>query len=276
MFTPIAVKEYVKKEKEKILSKKALCFDGVNPPSLCVVQVGDNPASNSYISGKKKDCDELGFCFEHVKLSDDVNQNILVRVIKDVSLSYDGVVLQLPIPDNLSKCSAFEAIERTCDVDGLKKSSLFTPCTPLGIISYLTICNYDFSGKNALVIGRSDLVGKPLTNLLIDKRANVTCVNSTFGSESLKCVVANSDIVFTAIDKIELFDSNLFEGFNGVVIDIGLGRGSDGKLHGNLTKEAVKSLEENNSFVISGIGGVGLLTRIGLMNNVLYAASLHR
>lgn len=276
MFTPIAVKEYAKKEKEKILSKKALCFDGANPPSLCVVQVGDNPASNSYISGKKKDCEELGFCFEHVKLSDDVNQNVLVRVIKDVSLSYDGVVLQLPIPDSLSKYSAFEAIERTCDVDGLKKSSLFTPCTPLGIISYLTSCNYGFSGKNALVIGRSDLVGKPLTNLLIDKRANVTCVNSTFGIESLKCAVANSDIVFTAIDKIELFDSNLFEGFNGVVIDIGLGRGSDGKLHGNLTKEAVKSLEENNSFVISGIGGVGLLTRIGLMNNVLYAASLHR
>lgn len=276
MFTPIAVKEYVKKEKEKILSKKALCFDGANPPSLCVVQVGDNPASNSYISGKKKDCEELGFCFEHVKLSDDVNQNILVRVIKDVSLSYDGVVLQLPIPDSISKYSAFEAIERTCDVDGLKKSSLFTPCTPLGIIRYLTSCNYDFSGKNALVIGRSDLVGKPLTNLLIDKRANVTCVNSTFGSESLKCAVANSDIVFTAIDKIELFDSNLFEGFNGVVIDIGLGRGSDGKLHGNLTKGAVKSLEENNSFVISGIGGVGLLTRIGLMNNILYAASLHR
>ncbi len=276
MFTPIAVKEYVKKEKEKILSKKALCFDGANPPSLCVVQVGDNPASNSYISGKKKDCEELGFCFEHVKLSDDVNQNILVRVIKDVSLSYDGVVLQLPIPDSLSKYSAFEAIERTCDVDGLKKSSLFTPCTPLGVISHLTSCNYDFSGKNALVIGRSDLVGKPLTNLLIDNRANVTCVNSTFGSESLKCSVANSDIVFTAIDKIGLFDSNLFEGFNGVVIDIGLGRGSDGKLHGNLTKEAVESLEKNNSFVISGIGGVGLLTRIGLMNNVLYAASLHR
>ena len=148
-----------------------------------------------------------------------------------------------------------------------------TACTPLGVMNFLKDTGYKFEGKNALVIGRSDIVGKPLAQLLTNANSTVTIAHSKTPIEDLKHYIANSDIVFTAIDKIEHYGMDYSEYFRHVpvVIDIGLGRNEQGKLKGNLSTELVEHLKEHGNFVISGIGGVGLLTRLQLLENTVNA-----
>ena len=271
----ISCKDYAALKKEELKTK--IDEHIIIRPYLAVIQIGDDPASNSYIKGKQRDCEEVGIFFSHYRFSSDISHDELKEFIADLNEDpiYNGIILQLPVPSHIDVKDIQRLIDPAKDVDGFNSDSYFQPCTPLGVINYLKFNGYHFRGKNACVIGRSDIVGKPLAKMLLDLDCTVTVCHS---KSDLRSVLPCQDIVFTCINQIEFFDETYFAPYQDV-IDIGLGKGTDGKLHGNLTEAAYLQQKEytgtNNSVVISGTGGVGLLTRLELLNNT-YKAMIER
>ena len=271
----ISCKDYAALKKEELKTK--IDEHIIIRPYLAVIQIGDDPASNSYIKGKQRDCEEVGIFFSHYRFSSDISNDELKEFIADLNEDpiYNGIILQLPVPSHIDVKDIQRLIDPAKDVDGFNPDSYFQPCTPLGVINYLKFNGYHFRGKNACVIGRSDIVGKPLAKMLLDLDCTVTVCHS---KSDLRSVLPCQDIVFTCINQIEFFDETYFAPYQDV-IDIGLGKGTDGKLHGNLTEAAYLQQKEytgtNNSVVISGTGGVGLLTRLELLNNT-YKAMIER
>ena len=271
----ISCKDYAALKKEELKTK--IDEHIIIRPYLAVIQIGDDPASNSYIKGKQRDCEEVGIFFSHYRFSSDISHDELKEFIADLNEDpiYNGIILQLPVPSHIDVKDIQRLIDPAKDVDGFNPDSYFQPCTPLGIINYLKFNGYHFRGKNACVIGRSDIVGKPLAKMLLDLDCTVTVCHS---KSDLRSVLPCQDIIFTCINQIEFFDETYFAPYQDV-IDIGLGKGTDGKLHGNLTEAAYLQQKEytgtNNSVVISGTGGVGLLTRLELLNNT-YKAMIGR
>lgn len=268
----VSCKEYAKLKKEEL--KKYIERNGLKP-CLVVIQIGDEPESNSYIRGKVKDCEEVGIECRVMKF-ELITQKVLEAVIKILNKKPDvhGIILQLPVPEDINVNKIQTLIDPKNDVDGFNPMSPFEPCTPLGIINYLKYVGYEFKGRDALVIGRSDIVGKPLARMLTDLDCTVTLAHSK--TRSIYRYSPYSDIVFTCINEIEWFDKyTLPIGFTDSIIDIGLGLGVDGRLHGNLECEYAKTLKQvnPNRICISGIGGVGLLTRVTLLENVVKACS---
>ena len=272
----ITCKEYTdlkKKELKKYIEEHDL------QPTLVVIQVGDRPESNSYIRGKMRDCEEVGIECRLEKLVDDISEIDLIKVIRYMNVCDDihSIIVQLPLPNHIDVKKVQETILPCKDVDGFNSGSPFDPCTPLGVIDYLKYIGYEFEGRDALVIGRSDIVGKPLARMLTDLDCTVTLAHSKTDITSLYHQSHNSDIVFTCIDKIEYFSSQLL--YNGAdLIDIGLGIGEDGKLHGNLHEDArtfIKNWYPDNIY-ISGTGGVGLLTRLALLENIVKACEMQK
>lgn len=268
----LTCKEYTelkKKELKKYIEEKGL------KPCLVVIQVGDRPESNSYIRGKMIDCEEVGIECIVKKFPNDVTQKELEVYILDVDYrpKVSGIILQLPVPEHIDVKRIQRLIKQTKDVDGFGELSPFDPCTPKGVIDYLKFNNYEFEGKDALVIGRSDIVGKPLARMLTDLNCTVTLAHSkTVGVYSKG---QDSDIIFTCTNKIQHLTSSLVYNCPDV-IDIGLGVGADGKLHGNLEDHAVRFMREvfPDNICISGTGGVGLLTRLALLQNVVRATEM--
>lgn len=271
----ISCKDYAALKKEEL--KMKIDEHIIIRPYLAVIQIGDDPASNSYIKGKQRDCEEVGIFFSHYRFSSDISHDELREFIADLNEDpiYNGIILQLPVPSHIDVKDIQRLIDPAKDVDGFNSDSYFQPCTPLGVINYLKFNGYHFRGKNACVIGRSDIVGKPLAKMLLDLDCTVTVCHS---KSDLRSVLPCQDIIFTCINQIEFFDETYFAPYQDV-IDIGLGKGTDGKLHGNLTEAAYLQQKEytgtNNSVVISGTGGVGLLTRLELLNNT-YKAMIER
>ena len=271
----ISCKDYAALKKEELKTK--IDEHIIIRPYLAVIQIGDDPASNSYIKGKQRDCEEVGIFFSHYRFSSDISHDELKEFISDLNEDpiYNGIILQLPVPSHIDVKDIQRLIDPAKDVDGFNPDSSFQPCTPLGVINYLKFNGYHFRGKNACVIGRSDIVGKPLAKMLLDLDCTVTVCHS---KSDLRSVLPCQDIIFTCINQIEFFDETYFAPYQDV-IDIGLGKGTDGKLHGNLTEAAYLQQKEytstNNSVVISGTGGVGLLTRLELLNNT-YKAMIER
>ena len=271
----ISCKDYAALKKEELKTK--IDEHIIIRPYLSVIQIGDDPASNSYIKGKQRDCEEVGIFFSHYRFSSDISHDELKEFIADLNEDpiYNGIILQLPVPSHIDVKDIQRLIDPAKDVDGFNPDSYFQPCTPLGVINYLKFNGYHFRGKNACVIGRSDIVGKPLAKMLLDLDCTVTVCHS---KSDLRSVLPCQDIIFTCINQIEFFDETYFAPYQDV-IDIGLGKGTDGKLHGNLTEAAYLQQKEytgtNNSVVISGTGGVGLLTRLELLNNT-YKAMIER
>lgn len=271
----ISCKDYAALKKEELKTK--IDEHIIIRPYLAVIQIGDDPASNSYIKGKQRDCEEVGIFFSHYRFSSDISHDELKEFIADLNEDpiYNGIILQLPVPSHIDVKDIQRLIDPAKDVDGFNPDSYFQPCTPLGVINYLKFNGYHFRGKNACVIGRSDIVGKPLAKMLLDLDCTVTVCHS---KSDLRSVLPCQDIIFTCINQIEFFDETYFAPYQDV-IDIGLGKGTDGKLHGNLTEAAYLQQKEytgtNNSVVISGTGGVGLLTRLELLNNT-YKAMIGR
>ena len=277
----IPIEHYVSIEKDDVKKELKCCN---TRPRLGVIYFGDNPASDSYIKGIKKDCDELGYEFIAIKVKPFLANSYVVRTYIDSLykiLSVHGIIIQKPLPDNVN-LNIFDSINPGKDVDGAGKDSIFYPCTPLGVINYLKFNDYRFEGKNVCVIGRSDTVGKPLAKMLLDLNCTVTICHSKSDlrrtlTSPLMSSFSCQDIIFACIDKIEFFDESYFAPTQDV-IDIGLGIGKDGKLHGNLTEKAYMSQKEytglHNSVVVSGVGGTGLLTRLELLKNTFRAFKL--
>lgn len=261
----ISCKEYVEIKKEQ-LKEKVSAFK--TEPVLVVIQVDNNPASNAYVNGKKRDAQELGIrCIHTIIDSEKISHEELEEVI--ISLNNDkdinGIIIQLPIPDKYDVQKLQQCISPEKDVDGFRKDSLFKPCTPKGIIDWLKHNNFDFVGKNVTVIGRSNIVGKPLVNMLIEEGSTVTCCNSH--TKSLSKYIYTADLVVSAIGKAKHFNKFDFKSVD-IIVDVGINRDENKKLCGDIDTDGFERYLPN-TYVTPVPGGVGLLTRVSLMDNVI-------
>lgn len=245
-------------------------------PRLVVVMIGNNPASQAYVNGKKQDCEECGIGFELIHLSENSTQENVMSLIKRLNASnvVDGILVQLPIPRHLDKDAIIKAIDPCKDVDCFCEENLgrlflnrpvFEPCTPSGIIDLMNFYGIDVVGKHCVIIGRSDIVGKPLATMLINYGATVTVCNSH--TKDLKSITQSADIVVCAVGKPKFLTADMIhEG--AIVIDVGINKGEDGKLCGDVDFENVKL---KASAITPVPGGVGLMTRAALMANIVKA-----
>lgn len=237
-------------------------------PVLHIYQVGDNPASNAYIRGKLRDCEEVGIEVELIKLPENITEDELNnKILEDYNWEYvDGIIVQLPLPKHINPKNI--CIPDAVDVDGFNSTSPFQPCTPLGVMKIFDFIGYDLDGKNVLVCGQSDIVGRPLVDMLIKRHCNVISVNST--GSAIKTTAIGFGIVNVIIsavgkrDFISTFD--LFD--TDVCIDVGINYDENGKQHGDCT-DAVYNMKDVK--VTPRIGGVGLMTRAMLLYNVCVA-----
>lgn len=268
----VSCKDYVE-IKKKELKEEIQHFN--RKPVLAVIQIDNDQASNSYIKGKQKDCDEIGIEMRHVNIYSNVaGQKEVECIIKDVAKSdADGIIIQLPIPDKYDLERLQHLIPPEKDVDGFRRDSCFKPCTPKGIVDWMEYNNFEFKGKDCCVLGRSKIVGLPLTNMLIEKGATVTCCNST--TPSTEYYTRNADYVFSAIGIPHYFDYSDFFEYCELIVDIGINRIKDNKLCGDIN---CCSFEEylSGTYVTPVPGGVGLLTRLALMQNTLNAYKIQK
>lgn len=267
MIKIVTCKEYVQKMKES-LKKEVDSFNKFDKPRLCVIQIGDDAASNTYVKGKRKDAEELGIEFDHFHFKDYTNilEDEFESVIAKMNIGnvVSGIIVQLPIPRQYDIKKLQKCISPEKDVDGFRKDSLFVPCTPKGIMDYLDYNNINLSGKVCTVIGRSEIVGKPLVNLLIERGATVINCNSK--TTDIKKFTKESDVVISAIGKANYFDKSYFA--NGqILVDVGINRDENGKLCGDIREDA----KENMLLATPVPCGVGLLTRLALMENTINA-----
>lgn len=244
-------------------------------PHLVVVMVGDNPASLSYIKGKKKACEEVGFKFTLRDLSNSITESELIEVINEYNYKedVDGILVQLPLPKDFDERRVLESVLPSKDVDGLTTHNMgklflqedgFYPCTPLGCIELLKEMDVDLCGKNVVVVGRSMLVGLPLSRLLIASNATVTVCHSK--TEDLKSVCKMADILIVAIGKPKFITEEYIKK-GAYVIDVGVNR-LDGHLVGDVDFERVKDL---TSAITPVPKGVGPMTIALLLKNTMKA-----
>jgi methylenetetrahydrofolate dehydrogenase (NADP+)/methenyltetrahydrofolate cyclohydrolase len=264
----VTCKDYAQFVKNKLKTK----IKGMEKkPVLAIIQVGDNQASNSYVKGKIKDCEEVGIRCIVSKLDKAIEEHELLYHIELTTCVADGIIVQLPLPKHINVEHVKNAIPKEKDVDGFRQDSKFDCCTPKGIIDWLYFNGYDVCGKNVVVLGRSEIVGKPLVNMLIDRGATVTCCNShtDYGYET-QITNNDADVIVSAIGKAKFLDWEDIGSDCEIVIDVGINRDDAGKLCGDVNRESVEKLRPD-TYVTPVPGGVGLLTRVSLLKNVVEA-----
>lgn len=234
-----------------------------NKPTLTVIHVGNDKASTAYINGKRKDCEEVGIIFDHVHKSEDITEDELLEIIgKKVAENVDGILVQLPLPVHIDKNKIIAAIPKEKDVDGFRKDSEYVPCTPAGIMQVLKTFNLD--GKDCLIINRSDIVGRPLVKLLLDKNATVTVAHSH--TKNLDEKIANADIVITGVG-IPNFIELKHLSRDKIFIDVSINHDKNGKVCGDLNPQ-LYHYHYDNSYMTPVPNGIGLMTRAMLVQNV--------
>ena len=271
-------KKLAKKIREKLkTSCEELKKKGINP-KLAVIMVGDDKASQVYVKNKSKVCDEIGIEFEEFILDKDIKQKELIKLIEKLNQddNIHGILLQSPIPEHLDINEAFKTINPKKDVDGFNPVNIgklclnqdtFVSCTPYGVMKMFEEYNIDLTGKNVTILGRSNIVGKPLIQCCLNKNATVTVCHSK--TKNLKEHTQNADIVISAIGKPKFVTEDMIKE-GAVVIDIGINRGEDGKLTGDVDFEKVS---KKASYITPVPGGVGPMTIAMLMNNVIKATT---
>ena len=244
-------------------------------PGLATVLVGDDPASAVYVRNKNKICGELGFQSFEQKLSADTSEEKLLQLVGELNSNKDvhGILVQLPLPDQIDSEKILQAIDPKKDVDGFHPvnvgklvvgNALLTPCTPTGIIALLDRYDIEISGKHAVIIGRSNIVGKPVSMLLLHRNATITICHSR--TQNLEEVTRSADILVAAVGRANFVtDEMVSEGT--VVIDVGINR-VDGKLTGDVDFQPVS---KKASHITPVPGGVGPMTIALLMENTLKA-----
>ena len=247
---------------------------GKRIPKLTVILVGEDQASQTYVRNKDKACAYVGMISDIIRLDEQTSQEELVRIIQSLNQDdkVDGILVQLPLPSHIDEDCILNTIDSCKDVDGFRKDSYFAPCTPKGILDWLEYNHIDLEGKDVAVIGRSDIVGKPLTRMLINKGATVVCCNSH--TKDIKAYTKHADIVITAIGKPRYFDASYFSNKTELVIDVGINRDENNKLCGDVDDENVL-LAFPHIYITPVPGGVGLLTRVALLDNVVAAYQQH-
>ncbi len=243
---------------------------------LAVIMVGNDSASKVYVRNKSKACEDVGIEYEEHLLSENITQNELINLIKKLNQNktVNGILLQSPIPSNLDINEAFRTIIPEKDVDGFNPINVgklvlnqdtFVSCTPYGIMKMFEEYNIDLTGKNVVILGRSNIVGKPLIHCCLNKNATVTTCHSK--TQNIKEISSRADILISAIGKAHFVTEDMVKE-NAVVIDVGINRKEDGKITGDVDFENVK---EKASYITPVPGGVGPMTVAMLMNNVIKA-----
>ena len=248
-------------------------------PGLAVIIVGEDPASKVYVRNKERACEECGFYSEKYALPEETTQEELLGLIDELNHNprIDGILCQLPVPKHINEQAIIDAISPEKDVDAFHPINVgkimvgnfdFLPCTPAGVMQLLEEYDIDPNGKNCVVIGRSNIVGKPMAMLLLHKNGTVTICHSR--TKNLKEVCAQADILVAAVGKADFVTADMFKE-GAVVIDVGMNR-KDGKLCGDV---AFDEVNEKASYLTPVPGGVGPMTITMLMKNTLKAAKLH-
>lgn len=246
-------------------------------PKLAVIMVGNDSASAVYVRNKSKACNEIGIEFEEFLLPENTTREKLLGLIEELNNRKDvnGILLQSPIPKHLDIREAFNAIDYKKDVDGFHPINVgklaigedcFISCTPAGVMKMLEEYNIEIEGKYAVVIGRSNIVGKPLAQCLLNKNATVTTCHSK--TKNLKDITKQADILVAAIGKPKFVTEDMVKD-GAIVIDIGINRNDDGKLVGDVDYQ---NIESKALYITPVPGGVGPMTIAMLMTNVVKAA----
>jgi len=246
-------------------------------PGLAVVLVGEDPASQVYVGRKAKACAEVGFLSREYKLPAETEEKKLLKIIKKLNKDplIHGILVQLPLPKHIATEKIIAAIDPNKDVDGFHPfnvgglvtgTPLFVPCTPRGIMELISRSGIDLTGKEAVVVGRSNIVGKPMALLLLAQNATVTMCHSK--TKNLATVTGRADILIAAIGRPHMITANMVKE-GAVVIDVGVNRLENGKLAGDVAFDEVTA---KASFITPVPGGVGPMTIAMLMKNTLDAA----
>ena len=243
-------------------------------PCLDVILVGENPASMSYVRSKIQATEYCGFDGELIHLPASTDQEELLRVINERNKNdaVDGILVQLPLPDYIDEQRVINAIAPEKDVDGFHPSNVanvwlnqptIAPCTPLGIIALLEYSNTIFEGRHAVVVGRSNIVGKPIAKLLLDKNCTVTIAHSR--TANLAAICREADILIVAVGRPKMITADMVKA-GATVIDVGINRTSDGKLVGDVDFDSVAPVA---GAITPVPGGVGPMTITMLMRNTI-------
>ena len=267
-------KELAKKIRENLkIECEELREKGIKS-KLAVIMVGENEASKIYVRNKSRACDEVGIKYEEYLLDVQTTQKGLITLIEKLNQdeTINGILLQSPIPDNLDINEAFRTISPEKDVDGFHPVNVgklvlnqdtYVSCTPYGIMKIFEEYNIDLCGKNVVILGRSNIVGKPLIHCCLNKNATVTTCHSK--TKNLKEISKNADILISAIGKSNFVTADMVKE-NAVVIDVGINRLENGKITGDVDFENVKDIVD---YITPVPGGVGPMTIAMLMNNVI-------
>jgi methylenetetrahydrofolate dehydrogenase (NADP+)/methenyltetrahydrofolate cyclohydrolase len=250
-------------------------------PGLAVVIVGNDPASRIYVNNKKKDCEEVGIRSFEYALPEETSEDQLLGLIDALNQdpAIDGILVQLPIPKHLDEAKVIRRISHEKDVDAFHPYNtgelmigrpVFAPCTPAGVMELIKDAGIDVTGKNCVVVGRSNIVGKPMSMLMLHANATVTVCHSK--TKDLKSACRQADILIVAIGKADFITADYVKE-GAVVIDVGMNRRDDGKLTGDVDFESVS---KKASAITPVPGGVGPMTRAILLKNTIKACNMHK
>ena len=279
MYKLISGKEVSEAVKLRVADEvKALKADGIEP-CLAVILVGDDPASRVYVNNKKKACEFCGIRSLEYVLPAETTEEELIELVEKLNndKSVNGILCQLPLPKHLDEKKVLNLIKPEKDVDAFHPENVghimigdfnFLPCTPAGIMEMFRFENIDLDGKNCVVIGRSNIVGKPMAMLMLKENATVTICHSR--TKNLKEIVAGADVIVAAVGRPNFVTADMVKD-GAVIIDVGINRMDDGKLCGDVDFEACK---EKASYITPVPGGVGPMTIATLMQNTITATKI--
>ena len=249
-------------------------------PGLAVILVGQDPASAAYVNMKKKACDRVGFYSVTHEMPEDISQEAIEKTISMMNNNpnIDGILIQLPLPPQIDTTKILELVDPSKDVDGFHPYNVgrlvtnldgFVPCTPLGVMELLAEYNIDVKGKNCVVVGASNIVGKPMASLLLNADATVEITH--IFTDDLKKHTLNADIILVGVGVINLIKEDMVKE-RAIIVDIGINRAENGSLVGDVDFENVS---KKCAYITPVPGGVGPMTIAMLLSNTLKAAKLN-
>ena len=260
------IKEYVTEKKETLKQEVLSCKSKLK---MVVVRVGDDPASVRYTNNKIKDCLEVGITAELLKFPEDISEDDLMRQVHYLNIddSVTGYLVQLPLPKHISEEKVNSAINFLKDIDGFHPLSKTIAATPLGVYTYLKDMNYEFSGKNAVIIGRSNIVGKPMHKLLLDANMNVIMLHTKTSEEDKRFYLEHADLIIVAAGRAGILNHSYKLKETAIVMDVGINFNEEGKLIGDCEKDLPVAFQSPVP------GGCGLLTRLAVIENLIKLGS---
>lgn len=253
--------------KEYVANKKLVLKEKLKDTNLkaVIIQVGNVEASNRYVRNKIKDLEEVGITAELIKFPEDISEEALLTQIHQLNIddSVTGYLVQLPLPKHINEELINLNIWPSKDIDGFHPESKTVAATPLGVYTYLKDMNYEFSGKNAVIIGRSHIVGRPMHKLLLDANMNVTILHTKTSEEDKRFYLEHADLIVVAAGKHGVVNKSYKLKNSAVVMDVGINFNEEGKLIGDCEKDLPVAFQSPVP------GGCGLLTRLAVIENLI-------